>query len=417
MNPILISSDGSDRATGYNMSSKLIRTSDALYVSWLDAPSEPGDTAKIRLGTHDSNTGELRSIQTLGEGIDNHCGAALAMDRDDRMHAIIGHHHGPFLYRWSDSPADPGSWCEPVPLGPYDTYPSLTIDDEGTLHLAQREKADRWQLWYRRKRQGQDWETPVAIAISPTPGYNHYMMSLTIGPSGVLHLTFQFHFTESGNAAECRGRAAVYLRSLDGGDTWYDDADEIAVLPVTLESMKAIRYVPDGGDDRHAVRVANHIVDAQERVWFFAQIQDAEGGIIYRRDASGWREFDLGAMTGGLNLEGGRSSSLSQDPDGRIHLTFGTSGDGSRTAWFDPSLEIFHVSFDQNGKDHHCARLTGPDARAANWLPALEQWDWNRKEVCCCDGHWLTYTRGLNAGGISGNNKSALKTEAYLTRI
>ena len=122
-------------------------------------------------------------------------------------------------------------------------------------------------------------------------------------------------------------------------------------------------------------------------------------------------------MTGGLNLEGGRSSSLSQDPDGRIHLTFGTSGDGSRTAWFDPSLEIFHVSFDQNGKDHHCARLTGPDARAANWLPALEQWDWNRKEVCCCDGHWLTYTRGLNAGGISGNNKSALKTEAYLTRI
>jgi hypothetical protein len=417
MNPILISTTGSDRATGYNMSNKIIRTTDTLFTGWLDAPSQPGDTVKIRLGIHDPESGDLESTQTLGEGIDNHCGPALAMDPTDRMHAIVGHHHGPFLYRWSDNPVDPDSWSDPDPLGPADTYPSLTIDAEGTLHLAHRVKADRWQLWYRRKKQGQNWEPPVPLAISPTPGYNHYMMSLTVGPTGNLHLVFQFHFAETGNAADCKGRAAVYLRSLDGGDTWLDDTDQQPTLPVTLETMNAIRYVPDGGDDRHAVRVANHVVDGQDRAWFFASIQDAGGGIMYRRDSDGWKEFDLGKMTGGLNVEGGRSSSLSRGPTGRLHLGLGTSGDGTRTSWFDPSLEIYHVSFNEDAEDARCDQLTGPDGDAANWLPALENWDWNRSNICCHDGHWMTYTRGLNAGGIGGDNKSALKTEVYLTKV
>ena len=93
MNPILISSTGSDRATGYNMSSKIIRTADALFVGWLDAPSAPGDTAKLRLGAFDPHSAKHMSTQTLGEGIDNHCGPALAMDPGGRMHTIIGTHH------------------------------------------------------------------------------------------------------------------------------------------------------------------------------------------------------------------------------------------------------------------------------------------------------------------------------------
>lgn len=417
MDPIRISTAGSDRATGYNMSNKIIRTPDALFVGWLDAPSAAGNTAKIRLGVFDPATGAHRTTHTLGEGIDNHCGPGLAMDPDDRLHCLIGAHHGPFLYRWTDDPEDAGSWSEPEPLGPDDTYPALAIDAHGTLHLAHREKADRWQLWYRRKRKGEPWESPVSIAISPTPGYNHYMASLTVGPTGNLHLVFQYHFSETGNAADCKGRAAVYLKSTDGGDTWIDDAGEVASLPVTLESMAAIRYVPDGGDDRHAVRVANNVVDGNDRAWFFASLQDAAGGIIFRRDPDGWTDIDLGRMTGGLNVEGGRSSSLSRAPDGRLHLMLGTSADGSRTSWYDPSLEIYHVSFDENGENASCDRLTGPDPDAANWLPALENWDWNRTDICCRDGHWLAWTRGLNAGGIGGDNKSPLTTEVYLTKV
>jgi hypothetical protein len=417
MTPMRISSNGSDRATGYLMSSKIIRTPESLFCGYLDAPESPGATAKIRVGVFDPKTGENRSTFTLGEGIDNHCGPAIAMDRTGRMHAIVGTHHGPFLYRWSDQPADPNTWSDPEPLGPDDTYPALTIDAEGTLHLAFREKGDRWQLWYRRKKHGKAWEAPVSLAISPVAGYNHFMQSLMVGPTGNLHLIFQFHFAENGQAADCRGRAAVYLRSLDGGDTWLNDADEEAVLPVTLETMKAVRYIPDGGDDRHAVRVANVLVDSQDRAWFLASLQGATHGIVFRRDPEGWTEFDLGKWTDGLNLEGGRSSSLTRGPGGRIHLVLSTNPDGLRTSWYDPSLALFHISFNEDGGDHTFTRISKPDTEAANWLPALEHWDWNRTDTCCRDGHWLLYTRGLNAGGIGGNNKSALKTEVYLTRV
>ena len=61
-------------------------------------------------------------------------------------------------------------------------------------------------------------------------------------------------------------------------------------------------------------------------------------------------------------------------------------------------------------------QLTETDNAAANWLPALEQWDWTRPDQKFDNGHWMMYTRGLNAGGIGGDNKSALKTEIYLTR-
>ena len=135
----LLSESGSDRATGYNMSSKLIRRDDTLFVSWLDAPSELGQPAKAMLGVCDRQSGEMRSRIQLGEGIDNHCGAALALDQNGRLHTIVGAHSGDFLYRWSDTPADAESWSASTPLGPSDTYPSLVVDAEGTLHLAHRE--------------------------------------------------------------------------------------------------------------------------------------------------------------------------------------------------------------------------------------------------------------------------------------
>ena len=158
----LLSESGSDRATGYNMSSKLIRRDDTLFVTWLDAPTELGQPAQAMLGVCEPQSGEMRSIIQLGEGVDNHCGAALALDSTGRLHAIVGAHSGDFLYRWSDTPSDAESWSASTPLGPSDTYPSLVVDAEGTLHLAHREAGERWQLWYRRKRAGQPWENASA---------------------------------------------------------------------------------------------------------------------------------------------------------------------------------------------------------------------------------------------------------------
>jgi hypothetical protein len=247
------------------MSSKIIRRGDRLFVGWLDAPLGPGLPARIQLGVCDAVTGELEKTLQLGEGIDNHCGPALALDGHGRLHAVTGAHHGPFLYRWSDRPAIASSWSESEPLGPADTYPSLVVDSKGTLHLAHREKGERWQLWYRRKRPGREWEPPQALAVSPTMGYNHFMQSITVGPDGTtLHLTFQFYYAQTGRAIDCKGRAAVYLCSGDGGTTWFNEGAQCDSLPLTIETVRPICHHPEGGiRPGDGVRIGNHVVDAQ----------------------------------------------------------------------------------------------------------------------------------------------------------
>ncbi|MEE2656946.1 MAG: hypothetical protein VX733_00460 [Candidatus Latescibacterota bacterium] len=120
MNPLLLSERGSDRAVGYGLSSKLGRAGRQLLVGWVDASVKQGDRAQICLGVCDlvaDGAASLSQTQTLGEGIDNHYGPALSLDGNGRLHAMIGDHHGPFLFRWSDGPADPGSWSDAEPLG------------------------------------------------------------------------------------------------------------------------------------------------------------------------------------------------------------------------------------------------------------------------------------------------------------
>ncbi|MCB0111249.1 MAG: hypothetical protein KDE53_35245, partial [Caldilineaceae bacterium] len=128
-----LSATGSDRATGYNMSNKIIRRDGQLFVGWLGAPVNSGEPTRIQLGVCDAE-GILQQTMQLGTGSDNHCGPALALDATGRLHAIIGAHAGDFLYRYADDPANPSAWSEPAALGPADTYPALAVDKAGTLH-------------------------------------------------------------------------------------------------------------------------------------------------------------------------------------------------------------------------------------------------------------------------------------------
>jgi len=396
------------------LSPKLVRRGDHLFIGWLDAPEAAGAPAQIRLGVCDVASGALLQIQTLGAGIDNHCGPALALDGNNRLHAMIGAHHGPFLYRWSDHPADPDSWSAPEPLGPRNTYPSLAVDSQGTLHLLYRESGDFWRLEYRRRRPGAAWETPVPLAISPVPGYNHFMQSLSVGPTGHLHAVFQFHFGPTGHGADCRGRAVIYLRSQDGGDTWtYDDGIR-PVLPIEFASAQTLcRYEPSAG--LHSLRVGPHTVDRDDRLWFYCSVPDAMG-LLYTNHSGDWERRDLSALTNGLDYSGGRSSAFSQAPNGDLHLLISCSPAGP-TAWYDPALELYHLHLDAQGGRKAFRQLSITDPDRAQWLPAIEQWDWTRPQACCNDGPFYAMTRGINAGGIGGNNTNALQTDVWLGRL
>jgi len=413
----LLSSCGSDRATEYNNSSKIIRLADKLLIGWLDAAEGAVGPTRLRLGICSPCTGALQNTLLLGEAFDNHCGPALALDKDQRLHVMLGAHHQPFRYLWTDDLARPQTqdyssthWSNPEVLGPEDTYPSLITDAAGTLHLLYRAGGERWQLWYRRKRPGQGWEHPHVIAISPVAGYNNFFHSISVGPGGALHLLFQFHYSLPGDKL-VPGRFAVYLHSDDGGETWLNEGKKCA-FPLTPTSAECFRAYPEGG-----LRLSGgHVVDAQDRPWIHVTTPDQGGGALLCRGSSGWKEIDISGTLGKFNLQDGhgRGISLSRSASGHIHLIVATNPDAQPAGWFDPRHELFHLVLTEEGKTVSFRQLTETDPTTANWLPALEKWDWTRPKECCVDDPWLIYTRGWNLGNAWGSCRNSLRTEVYL---
>jgi len=409
------------------MSAKLARRGDILYVGWLDASPTPGGLARIMLGARDVTTGEAVGQLQLGEGIDNHCGPAIAFDPDGCLHCIVGAHSGDFQYRYADDPASPASWSEPQALGPRDTYPSIVCDPEGTLHLAHREAGDRWQLWYRRKRKAANWEEPTSLAVSPVPGYNHHMHSITVAPDGTLHLTFQFYYSDTGSAADGFARAFVYLRSVDAGDTWLDESGSPAPTPLTIDTMQPFYARPSdtGPEDArkdgaprplHDLRAGNHVVDRDGCPWLFATLPGASAGSLWTRRDGAWRAIDLEPLLAPLNLACGRSTSLAADALGRLHLLFATDPDGAETQWYDPRHELFRLALTPTGEKLSLNLLSNVQERSA-WLPALEPWSWATSSGGADYAPWYMYTRGDNAGGIGGDNANTVQTTVLLDSL
>ncbi len=409
--PILVSGQGSDRATGYDLSCKILRRGTDLVLGWLEAPVRSGAMARVMLGVADPATGALQGALCLAEGIDNHCGPALALAPDGRLHFMSGAHHGDFLYRWidADNPLALNHWSDPVPVGPRASYPSLVCDATGTLHLAYRESnPDRWRLVYRRLPPGGTWSPPLYLAESPVPGYNHFMQSVALGPSGVLHLVFQFHYSFTGNAIDCQTYAGVHISTRDSGQTWQaDDGTDIA-LPITVETAQPFIEAPAGG-----MRICSIVQDAQERPWIYVVHPDTPSGLICHWEDSEVVQHAPHPALASFDMRGGRSMALAFDAAGFLHFLFAHHPQGQKTPWFDPSQELHHIRIHpaDPASDPEVACLTR-DPDTAHWLSVLEA-----PVSPHPGGLWYMWTQGNNLGGIGGDNANALKTRVWLDRL
>jgi hypothetical protein len=418
---VLLSRSGSDRATAYNFSNKILRHKEQLLVTWLEAPDRLKAPTRIQLGVCDPGSGELLQTLTMGEGIDNHCGASLLTDADERVHMFIGAHHGDFLHRWSDDPRDPASWSAGEAIGPSHSYPAVAIDAQGTLHLVYRESyrgpGETWQMEYVSKRRGEDWSEPMVLAKCPVPGYSHFMHSLSLGPhAGSLHVTLQFHYAASGSAKQGRTKMAAHMRSDDGGAHWTSEG-QACQLPMTIENARPFASCIE--DEAATIRIGTHVVDAQEQPWVYCASPEAPYGIMWRRTVDGWRAIDLDTALPQLNFSGGgHSTATSRAADGRVHLLISTQAQGAGEGWYHVANEVHHVAFTPDGRIDSHQQLTSDDPTQARWLPSIEYWNWGAADSSCADGHWYLYTSGINAGWMDADGyQDTLKTQVWLGRL
>ncbi len=343
--PVLLTSGGCDRATAYHMSNKVVRHRDGVFVTWLD------HEYRVTLAQVNPDSGEVLTSFPLHQGCDNHCGAALAITADQRLHVVAGAHAtGGFIYRYSDAPADAGSWSLPESVGSSSTYPSLVALPNGGLVLAYRHTSftGRWGMMIQRRSPEGDWSWPMVLMWPASERYTFPTNSLVLDAKGILHLGLEFYKTYPPETEESKSVAVTHVYSDDDGITWYHDDERIvSSIPFGIEDAFLVEHDAAGN-----LRPGNLAVLPDGRMAM--GVWNARLGTlaVHVREAPGmWRTSDVteAATANGDDWRVNSQGRLAVGPDGLLTVVttvapsneWGHPKQHVRGLWLNPeSLEV-----------------------------------------------------------------------------
>ena len=400
----VLSHSGSNRATAYpQVSNKIVQADGKVFVSWLEGPST------IKVATFDVSSATWSEAVTLGEGQDNHAGAALTMNSAGFLYAAFGPHHGPFQFRRARRPYDASEWEPTEWFGDDCTHPSLVCGADDTLHLLHRTGKNKWRLLYRRRPKGQPWSEPVEIVDPQFEGYTHFWPSLAVAPDGTLHLAYSIN-----TGSPFMGRATGYLRSVDGGQTWTSVDGVPVTLPITPHSSGFI----EAGDELE-ITPSNVALDSLGRPWLavYHRERRPQSLTLWHHDGTAWRSRFISeevhrAVPG---YEHASVNTMTFDATGRLYLAAviqreGENHGGAKDGWGEPGDRVVLLVSDDLGETFDVTPVSDLDPVRPNWLVTLERPFGPRPVGTPC----LVYTHG--GSGIS-NQLDKQSTEVIFARI
>jgi hypothetical protein len=409
-----LSDSGGDRATGYTMNNKIVSLPEGYLSTWLDS------VRQNQWALVDKESGEvLRQGRIGAPGLDNHCGAALEIT-DDLVHALIGGHHGPLEHHTMK--IGEWLWSQVGVAGQQATYPSVTVDLAGVLHVFYRHGSkDHWTLNTSHYENG-TWTDPAELVQAHKPGYIYWTNGATTGPDGTIHLTF-------GNARALADGSihygASHIQSRSRGAWLTSTGNPLSGRPLAAESIPCIgdadagdraqssaeilRYEAPGPENYNyqQMNLSNPVTDAEGSVHVVLHNNKAGTAGLWTLSNGQWSVRNLtadalGHSTGRIHPQ----SSLSIDASGVLHAVLMVEPT-DHCVWGPAGTTVAWVRID--GDNVNGQMLCDRDPESAQWLPALEH--------PCVDGldhiPALLYTRGQNAGGF-GDNQNELKTKVYL---
>lgn len=418
----VLSEKGGDRATGYTMNNKIVSLPEGLLCTWLDSARQN------RWALVDRQSGDTLKEGAIGEpGVDNHCGAALAI-AGDCVHALIGGHHGPLEHHTME--VGGWTWAQTGIAGERATYPSVSVDHAGGLHVFYRSGGKaHWTLNTSVYSNG-IWSEPAELVLAQKPGYIYWTNGSTTGSEGTIHLVF-------GNARLLGDGSihygASHIQSRDCGKSWStSDGTELAGRPFEAEA------VPDFGDAGSVDRVQSRSEVARfeapgpenynyQQMNLSNPVTDSSGAlhVVLHNNRKGtadlWslsdRTWSLSDRTwsvrhltdAALKGSNGRihpQSSLSIDSTGTLYVVLMVEPT-DHCVWGPNGTTLARLQIDQSGVDGHSLCVMDPES--AQWLPALEHPPLGGLDQTPA----LLYTRGQNAGGF-GDNQNELSTEVHL---
>ena len=363
----VLSKTGSTRGTAYGMSNKIVAHAGKTHVVWLD------QIHKTYLATYDHKAKTWGNAVFVGDGDDNHAGAAMTMDSKGYLYLAFGPHHNPMQHAVSAKPNDASEWRVLAPFGGVNaTYPSLVCDAGDVLHACYRGAYERerpWGVFYQRRAVDGDWTVPVKL-VDPQgpPAYVHVENGIHIAGE-VLYLSFHLSRGTVDNPADTKGRGFGIMRSRDGGETWETVAGEALELPATPESPCVIEY-----DDGNDVRIGN-VVAARDAVFFSLNRREGEVDetFLYCWRGEKWEAVSFMPLAESVFGPCAMSDRcvLSAAKDGALYAAGVVCQRGGH--WADPTNAIVLFISRDGGDTWQAHRVSPEDQTVSDWLPSLER--------------------------------------------
>jgi Asp-tRNA(Asn)/Glu-tRNA(Gln) amidotransferase A subunit family amidase len=373
------------------MSNKMVTRDGKTHVVWLD------QIHKIYVATYDHAEKTWSDPVFVGDGDDNHAGAALAMDGKGFLYLAYGPHHNPMQHVKSIRANDASQW-ESLPSfgGVNATYPSLVCDRHDVLHACYRgayEKERPWGVFYQQRPVGGTWSEPVKLVDPQGPAAYVHLENAIHAPGDDLFVSFHMVRATEQNPQDLRGRGFGVMRSVDGGRTWQAMTGETLVLPVTPDAACVVAY-----DDGFDVRMGPVACDGSGRPYF--SLNRREGSVaetfLYRW-RKGWDVIALRpiveALMGPCAMSDRGVVSLSDD--GVLYVACVVCKRGGD--WADPSNEVVLLTSHDLGETFQVYPISETDETTSNWLPSLERQAGPNK----VDVPQLIYTHGEKGVGCS----------------
>ncbi|MBF0433388.1 MAG: DUF2341 domain-containing protein, partial [Fibrobacteria bacterium] len=379
---------GSDRATAYSTSNKIITANGKIFASWLD------HDMKVRIKTYDIATKTWGSAVVLGTAEDNHGGPALTMDSQGYLYAVFGPHHGIFKLRRSTQPYQADKWQSLPDFGSYATYPSLICTPDDKLHIVYRGGSGVRKLIYQNRSKEGKWSAIKSIvSINTYSRYSQFGGILHVTPDSVLHLGFHIYYGYQGDGPQ-RGLSVGYLRSKDDGASWQNiDGDSITLPAIPTSNC----YVEKS--DTENLRIVGMALDPDKKPWVLVgrMATIPNSAALWHHNGDEWVSVELLPFVQkqypGYGIFGG---TMTFDKQGTLYISASIlKGEN----FFDPTNEVVLMTTTDKGKSFEFTGASHMSETVNNNLPNIE---------CPFNADLLDGPPGLmylNGGGVNPPGK------------
>lgn len=279
---------GSNRATAYIDSNKIIETADEIHFFWLDYFE---GSFRVMGTTYDKvESIWSESIFISDEVWDNHGGPAVVIDNAGIIHLFFGPHSGPMKYIRSKNPHNIEAWTGSQEIGDHLTYPTVVIDNSNSIYLFARKydgshAIDELTSLVFYKNENGIWSQPTDLAIPnfnkwidagkklnySQLGYVRWTQSARIDSKNRIHLVYKNYeylpedlITDYQNFRGGASYFVGYLYSDDGGTTWNANEQPL-VLPATPQTIEKIIGESDPPIEGYYYNISNLSLDANDQ--------------------------------------------------------------------------------------------------------------------------------------------------------